>query len=292
MSSNRRLLASFGAVCLVAPSALAALAPFEAGVHNADDGFVLKLFAADTTALCLDGTVGGYYVRPGRGAGASTFLIELEGGGWCVSDADCLSRASTDIGSSAHWPATGVPGMDGGANGLFSNDCTVNPRFCNATMIHANYCDGASFAGHLDSPVPVSGKTIFFRGRDILDSTLSAALSVEGMDHATAVVLKGCSAGGLATILHVDYVADVVRAAVPGVVVVGLPDAGVFLDHNNTQGKASYTPLYQWVAQAQNVTPSVDAGCVAHYEGTGELWKCFMAQASSREVPHAPANAR
>ena len=63
---------------LFAPAARAAMAPFLGS--NAADGFALKLFPAGTTALCLDGSVAGYYVRPGRGAGATTFLLELEGG--------------------------------------------------------------------------------------------------------------------------------------------------------------------------------------------------------------------
>lgn len=168
--------------------------------------------------------------------------------------------------------------MDGGSNGLFSNDCSVNPDFCNATMVHANYCDGASFAGHRDEAINASGVDIFFRGRDILDATLAAMLESEGLASATALVAKGCSAGGLATILNVDRIAEVVRTAVPGIAVVGLPDAGYFLDHNNTVGAPTWTPLYQWVSSAQNVTPSLDAGCVQHYTPLGEEWRCFMAQ--------------
>ena len=168
--------------------------------------------------------------------------------------------------------------MDGGSNGLFSNDCAVNPQFCNATMVHASYCDGASFAGHRDAAINVNGADIFFRGRDILDATLAAMLADEGMSAASALVVKGCSAGGLATIINVDRVAEVVRAAVPGVAVVGLPDAGYFMDHNNTVGSPTWTPLYQWVSEAQNVTPSVDAGCVQHYLPVGQEWRCFMAQ--------------
>jgi hypothetical protein len=75
MQPRRRLLPAL----LLGPAvARAAMARF-AGA-NADDGFALKLFPAGTSALCLDGSVAGYYVRPGRGAGASTFLLELEGG--------------------------------------------------------------------------------------------------------------------------------------------------------------------------------------------------------------------
>jgi hypothetical protein len=169
--------------------------------------------------------------------------------------------------------------MDGGSNGLFSNDCAVNPRWCNASMYHFNYCDGASFAGHVAAPVPVAGGGhVYFRGRDILDASIGALLREEGMSAASAVMLKGCSAGGLATILHLDYVADWLRIAAPRATVIGVPDAGYFLDHNDTTGRPTWTPLYQWVYAAQNVSASVDAGCVAHYAGSGEEWKCFMAQ--------------
>ena len=237
------------------------------------------LFDTTTSARCLDGSPAGYYRRAGRGSGASTFLIELEGGGWCVSLDDCVSRSKTDLGSSAAWPKTGSPTMDGGSHGLFSNDCTVNPHWCNATMIHVNYCDGASFAGHVDSVVNASATNLYFRGSDVLNSTLMALVQTEGMESATSVVLKGCSAGGLAVILHLDFVAEFVRSVAPSAVVVGVPDAGYFLDHNDTAGHSSYTPLYKWVANTQRVTGGVDAGCVAAYSATpDELWRCFMAQ--------------
>ena len=144
-------------------------------------------------------------------------------------------------------------------------------------MAHLNYCDGASFTGHRDAPIPVGASSIYFRGRDILDASLSALLADDGLAGASFVMLKGCSAGGLAVILNVDRVAEVLRARVPSVVVIGVPDAGYFLDHNDTANAPSYTPLYQWVAAAQNVTPSVDAGCVASY-APAEQWRCFFAQ--------------
>ena len=86
--------------------------------------------------------------------------------------------------------------MDGGSNGLFSSDCTVNPHFCNASMFHFNYCDGASFAGHADAPVPVAGREIYFRGRDVLDASIAALLRDEGMSDATAVMVRWGGVGG------------------------------------------------------------------------------------------------
>ena len=60
--------------------------------------------------------------------------------------------------------------------------------------------------------------------------------------------------------------------------VVAVPDAGYFLDHNDSSGAPRYTPAYQWVAAVQNVTGGVSSRCVAHYAPTGDTWRCFFAQ--------------
>jgi hypothetical protein len=221
----------------------------ETSSPSTDDGFILHLFDPSSKALCLDGTPGGYYQRPGN---LDQWMIELEGGGWCVNEADCLSRSKTDIGSSSHWPPTGCPGMDGGSNGMFSNSCSES-SFCNWTAVHLNYCDGASFAGFLPEPIVVQGTDIYFRGITILNTMIDTMLAA-GLATASELIVKGCSAGGLATILHLDYFAARVRAANPSIRIVGMPDAGFFMDHNTVTGKASYTPIYQYVAHMQNVT--------------------------------------
>ena len=110
---------------------------------------------------CLDGSAAGYYKRIGTDGG-KTVMIHLEGGGWCTSYEDCLARSNTDIGSSKNWPLSGVPSMDGGSNGMFSNNCTINPQFCKVSMFHFNYCDGASHAGHQDHAIPVTKNNQYY----------------------------------------------------------------------------------------------------------------------------------
>ena len=114
-----------------------------------DDGFHLTLLT-DPSAVCLDGSPSGFYFRGGVGAGASTWLLEMEGGGWCVSPADCQGRAKTAIGSSKSWPPAGCPGMDGGSNGMLSNDCATSP-FCNSTAVHMN-CESRRDAPRARTP--------------------------------------------------------------------------------------------------------------------------------------------
>jgi hypothetical protein len=258
--------------------ALAACATAAAGGESSggDDGFVLELLT-DAAALCLDGTAGGFYFRPGQGAASSTWVIELEGGGWCTSLSDCQSRAATDIGSSKNWPATGCPGMDGGSNGMLSSNCAINP-LCNATKAHFNYCDGGSFASFVSEPVSSGGAKpidLYFRGASIFNASV-AALLAKGMGAADNIILKGCSAGGLATWLHADYFHEWMAAAAPGARVVSVPDAGFFMDHNTTTGAPSMTPQYKWVAQTMS-TLQTDAGCLAAHPGD-DAWRCFLAQ--------------
>ena len=103
---------------LLSPSTLALQVP-------PPDGFALHMLT-DSKAVCLDGSQGGFYYRPGSNSsfgdefGENTWIIEIEGGGWCNSTIDCLARSKGPVGTSKYWPAHGIPGMDGGANGMLS----------------------------------------------------------------------------------------------------------------------------------------------------------------------------
>ena len=101
-----------------------------------DDGFRLVKFRKESS-VCLDGTQGGFLWR--QGTQLNSVVVHMEGGGWCYDEADCLARSKTDIGSSKHWEPTGVPPMDGGANGLLSADPRQNPDFHNWTKFHLQY---------------------------------------------------------------------------------------------------------------------------------------------------------
>ena len=203
---------------------------------NPNDEFALSLFT-DPMAVCLDGSRAGFYKRPGTN---ESWVIELEGGGWCFDEADCLARAKTKIGSSKGWPRKGCPVMDGGSKGMLSSDCAVS-SLCKWTAVHLNYCDGASFAGFKREPVTVNGTALYFRGRANLDAAIDALLA-DGMSEAKEIVFKGCSAGGLATILHMDYFAARVHAVNPRTRVTAMPDAGFFLDHSNVRKQPTWTP--------------------------------------------------
>ena len=71
------------------------------------------------------------------------------------------------------------------------------------------------------APVNANGTLLYFNGRAIIDAALdyistTVLPGAPGLFHAASrVVLTGCSAGGLATYLHADYVGAYVAANLP-----------------------------------------------------------------------------
>ena len=100
------------------------------------------------------------------------------------------------------------------------------------------------------------------------------------------LVVSGGSAGGLSTYLHVDHIADRLRAAQsqpphqpphqPLAKVAARPVAGFFIDgprFDPTQRK--YADDVRYGVSMFNSTPPLSAACKAAY--AGEEWRCWMA---------------
>jgi hypothetical protein len=240
----------------------------------------------DPLAVCLDGSNAGYYLGPPASkGGVGSFLIHVQGGGWCTSLDDCANRAGTHYGTSTVWtkrgscpdsanPACWGDNTDGQPDGLNSFDPSVNPLFASSQHVVVPYCDGASFSGALSAPVAYNATlSLHFRGRYILAAVFSALAARHGLGGAHEVLFKGCSAGGMAVILHADFVGGLVRAASPGARFAASPGAGLFLDRPAFQKNASFSSLLLWAAAVQNVSGSVNAACAA---AEAEPLRCFL----------------
>jgi hypothetical protein len=137
------------------------------------------------------------------------------------------------------------------------------------------YCDGGSYAGAREDAITVGSQTIYYRGAYILEAVYDTLLSQFGLAAAATVVVSGCSAGGLAAFLHVDHLAQKVRAANPSARVVGAPGAGFFLGEAAPFSGAGYLAQYKWVFSAHNVSRHINDACVA--DKNLEAWRCFIA---------------
>ncbi|KAM2045971.1 hypothetical protein ACFX1T_010107 [Malus domestica] len=211
-------------------------------------------------AVCLDGTLPGYHLHRGFGSGANSWLIQLEGGGWCNNIRTCVYRKTTRRGSSKYMEKQLV------FSGILSNKAEENPDFFNWNRVKVRYCDGASFSGDSED----KAKELQFRGERIWLAAMED-LKSKGMSYAKQALLSGCSAGGVAAILHCDKF----RGLMPGTTKVKcLSDAGLFLDANDVSGGRTLRNLYSGIVGLQGVKPNLPQYCTNHLDPTS----CFFPQ--------------
>ncbi|KAI4374046.1 hypothetical protein MLD38_012090 [Melastoma candidum] len=209
-------------------------------------------------AVCLDGTLPGYHLHRGYGSGANSWLIQLEGGGWCNTVRSCVFRKKTRRGSSAYMEKQ-LP-----FTGILSNRAEENPDFFNWNRVKLRYCDGASFAGDSEDKVA----QLHFRGQRIWSAAIEDLMS-KGMRNAKQALLSGCSAGGLAVILHCDEFRDMFPRTAR---VKCLSDAGMFLDSVDVSGGRTMQNLFSGVVDLQGVRPNLPRTCANHRNPTS----CFF----------------
>ncbi|CAN0885125.1 Pectin acetylesterase 6 [Linum grandiflorum] len=182
-------------------------------------------------AVCLDGSLPGYHFHRGSGIGANKWLIQLEGGGWCNSIRTCLYRRNSRHGSSKYMEKY-IP-----FTGILSDKPELNPDFYNWNRIKLRYCDGASFTG----------------------------------DSQNEVLLSGCSAGGLASIIHCDEFGALFPRSTK---VKCLSDAGLFLDAKDVSGGHTMRNFYTGVIDILQPQKDLPSTCTNHLDSTS----CFFPQ--------------
>lgn len=223
-------------------------------------GLTLIHTAGAKGAVCLDGTLPGYHLHRGYGSGSNSWLIQLEGGGWCNSIRTCVYRKTTRRGSSSYMEKQ-IP-----FTGILSNKAEENPDFFNWNRVKLRYCDGASFTGDSEN----KAAQLQFKGERIWLAAMEDLMS-KGMGNANQALLSGCSAGGLAAILHCDKF----RNLFPGTTKVKcLSDAGLFLDAVDVSGGHTLRNLYSGVVGLQGVQRNLPRICTNHLDPTS----CFFPQ--------------
>ncbi|XP_020589474.1 pectin acetylesterase 12-like [Phalaenopsis equestris] len=215
--------------------------------------------AAATGALCMDGSLPGYHLHRGFGSGAHSWLVQLEGGGWCNDIQSCLYRKKSHRGSSYYMEKQLQ------FTGILSDKAEENPDFYNWNRVKVRYCDGASFLG--EGYDRAAG--LFFRGHRIWLAAMEELMS-KGMRNANQALLTGCSAGGMAAIHHCDQF----RALFPeSIRVKCLADAGMFLDAIDVAGRRTLRSFFGGVVKLQGVARNLPT-CTSHLNPT----LCFFPQ--------------
>ncbi|KAK8961051.1 hypothetical protein KSP40_PGU017984 [Platanthera guangdongensis] len=216
--------------------------------------------AAAKRAFCMDGSLPGYHLHRGFGSGQHSWLVQLEGGGWCNDVKACLYRKRSHRGSSFYMEKQLQ------FTGILSDKPEENPDFYNWNRVKIRYCDGASFLGEgYDKDAG-----LFFRGQRIWSAAMEELMSL-GMCYADQAILTGCSAGGLATIHHCDRF----RALFSGSTRVKcLADAGMFLDAIDVAGRRTLRSFFGGVVNLQGVAKNLPSACTSRLNPT----LCFFPQ--------------
>ncbi|CAI0552056.1 unnamed protein product [Linum tenue] len=188
------------------------------------------------------------------------FNLCMQGGGWCNSIRTCVYRKTTRRGSSRYMEKQLA------FTGILSNRAEENPDFYNWNRVKVRYCDGASFLGDSEN----KAAQLQFRGQRIWVAAMQDLMS-KGMRNAHQALLSGCSAGGLATILHCDEFSELFPRTTK---VKCLSDAGLFLDSLDVAGVRTLRNMYSGVVSLQGVGKNLPRVCTNHLDPT----LCFFPQ--------------
>lgn len=223
----------------------------------------LNLLSSYPNAKCLDGSTAGYYFAPGHGSGDNKFYIDHQGGGWCETMERCLQRSTTTHGSSLDWPER----AEWRKSHLFSTSPADNPLAYNWNKVYVRYCDGSSFTSNQKDPVEIDGVQLHMRGIGIIEAVMEdLATGDKGLGTATDVIIGGCSAGGLAALLHCDRWADHIKSYSSNAKVVCAPESGFFVDYSAvTSDAVTFFDLMGHSALLHN--PVLPTNCVDNFDG-------------------------
>lgn len=218
--------------------------------------------ASSRKAVCNDGTPAVFYYRPGRGKDKTKWVIFLEGGGACSSDAECIERynSTRDLMSSANYPDQIERG------GILSTSKRLNPDFSKFNHVFVQYCSSDTWLG--DTERNIAGVNVQFRGHHIVKAVIedlmdSSVIPENNLKAATEVIFSGSSAGSFGAQNNMDRVAEMLSfARVSGVLDSGWkPPIPGFGQTNEDPSQAESSGFSYWNAQP-------DESCLRNYPDT------------------------
>ncbi|GFP81560.1 protein notum homolog [Phtheirospermum japonicum] len=224
--------------------------------------------AVSKGAVCLDGSPPAYHLDRGFGAGINNWLVQIEGGGWCNNVTTCLGRKNTRLGSSKQMVKLLA------FSGILSNRAQFNPDFYNWNRVKIRYCDGASFTGDVETVNPATN--LHYRGARIFLAVIEDLLA-KGMKNAENAILSGCSAGGLASILHCDSF----KALLPiGTKVKCFSDAGYFINTKDVSGAQHIEAFFHDIVTTHGSARNLPLSCTLKMKPS----LCFFPQHVAKQI--------
>jgi len=122
------------------------------------------------------------------------------------------------------------------------------------------------FGGNNDTISYGDGHPLYFRGFKNRVAYVSDLTMHHGLSSATDVIVGGCSAGGVATHLQLDWWRD---SLPKGSTVKGLPDSGFIMDYTSTAPGRNVHTIWIWLYKQMKFESDPD--CVAAHSEDPEL---------------------
>lgn len=225
-------------------------------------------------ARCIDGSSAGFYLSPATSlANATKWVIFLQGGGECVTEADCANRAKTNLGSSTAYPSTRkLLGFQGSSSGN-------NPDFGTYNHVFLMYCSGDLWTGKGQN---ASSTGLYYAGHAIVEGVVNYLKTSHNLLKAEFVLWSGESAGGIGSLVNLDFFAHTLPDQTR---VLGAPIGGWYFSNEwpylgPDPKPISYTP---WTyADVLGYTMFWDSflpeACTSAHAQTP--WMCLFAQTS------------
>ena len=118
------------------------------------------------TAKCTDGTQAGYYFRPSSTASLQSWVVYLEGGGWCWDLKSCEERCGTPgIPSNSSLCSSSVWSQTLDLEGIME-PTAVLPSLATANKVFVRYCTSDA---HMGNAGPSSSSFGWhFRGAEVI----------------------------------------------------------------------------------------------------------------------------
>ncbi len=171
--------------------------------------------AATPHAVCNDGTPAAFLYRPGYGAAASRWVIYLDEGGECSTQAECTARQHRGITN-----ISSEPYRTGGAKikpeaGILSTDPAQNPDFYDANLVQIAYCSSDYWSGEKTGNIAMTAAQIrasgsilnwYFDGHGVVQGVIGLLQKSYGLNNATDVLLAGGSAGAVGIYMNANFV--------------------------------------------------------------------------------------
>lgn len=208
-----------------------------------------KTEVAQRGSYCMDGSTPGYWYKEGTADGK--WIISFEGGAmYCYDDQTCLEMMQK-----FQVEPTKV-NLE-----LYTGD------FKEHSHVQLRKCDGGIFMS--DTTATIGGKTMYLRGKRILDHTMDTLQKSHSFGSATEVMLTGGSGGGHSAFLLGDYVKGLMPASVKKYGAV--PMSGWY---------ASNTDKLEHVLELHQMHGAIAPGCAAAFPN--EQHKCLEPENSYR----------